>query len=140
MSRLCLDTCAYSNLKRNHPPVAAAIDNADWIGVPSIVVGELMAGFRQGGRAAENHADLLEFLRHPLVDELKVDRATAECYSELVLLLKRAGTPIPSNDIWIAATCICAGATLLTYDEHFTRIQRLGSWVLSTTQLLPPAP
>ena len=130
MSRLCLDTCAYSNFKRNHRPVVEAVSKADWVGVPSIVIGELVTSFRLGNRREENLAELKDFLSYPVVCELPVDHDVAEVYAELVATLRQAGTPIPTNDIWIAATSICAGSTLVTYDGHFSLIQRLGSWIL----------
>lgn len=130
MSRYCLDTSAYSHFKRGHPAAVDAIDRADWIGVPSIVVGELWVGFLLGGRAERNREELAEFLRAPVVEELPVDGEVGRIYGEIVLALRRNGTPIPSNDVWIAATAARAGATVLTYDGHFSDIERVGSLVL----------
>jgi len=131
VSRLCLDTSAYSNFKRGDSRAVDLIDRADWLGIPSIVLGELWVGFLQGRRLAANQAELEEFLAHPAVEELTVDREVSRLYAEIVVSLRQTGTPLPSNDIWIAANAARAGATVLTYDSHFQHIQRVGSIVLS---------
>ncbi len=129
MNRYCLDTSAYSYFKRGHPPVVDVIDHADWIGVPSIVLGELGVGFLLGDRPDRNQRDLAEFLRHPAVEELPVDGEIGQIYAEIVVALRASGSPVPSNDIWIAATAARAGATVLTYDSHFSAIKRVGSLI-----------
>ncbi len=131
MSRYCLDTSAYSHFKRGHPAVIEVIDRAEWIGVPSIVVGELWVGFLLGGHAERNREDLAEFLDDPTVEELPVDGEVGRIYGEILVTLRRNGTPLPSNDVWIAATAARAGATVLTYDTHFSEIDRVGSLVLN---------
>ena len=128
--RLCLDTSAYSHFKRGDRQVVELIDSADWIGVPGVVIGELAAGFRQGSREEQNFRELDEFLAWPMVQELVVDWEAGRTFGEIVAGLRKAGTPMPANDIWIAATCANAGATLLTYDGHFGGIGRVGSIVL----------
>lgn len=132
MSRYCLDTSAYSHFKRGHPPVVDLIDHAVWIGVPSIVVGELWVRFLQGKRIDRNLEGLAEFLRHPVVEELPVDGEIGQIYAEMVVALRKSGTPVPSNDIWIAATSAHAGATVLTYDKHFAAIKRASALVLQS--------
>lgn len=130
MSRLVLDTSAYSHFKRGDPEVVELIDQADWIGVPVVVLGELWAGFRLGRRARENERELREFLAHPIVEQLDIDGRVADVYAEIVVALRTAGSPLPINDIWIAATAAAAGASVLTYDTHFKKIQRVGSIIL----------
>ena len=130
MSRYCLDTSAYSHFKRGHPPVVSIIDRADWIGVPSIVVGELWIGFLLGGRFDQNREELAEFFRHEVVEELPVDGEIGQIYAEMVVALRKAGTPVPSNDIWIAATAARSGASVLTYDAHFAAIKNHRSLIL----------
>jgi len=110
--------------------MTALVDRADWIGVPSIVVGELLAGFLGGRQRARNEAELDEFLADPTVEELPVDREIAYVYAEIMTALREAGTPLPSNDVWIAATSARAGAPLLTFDEHFGAIARIGTILL----------
>ncbi len=130
MSRYCLDTSAYSHFKRGHPPVVELLDNASWVGVPSIVVGELWVGFLGGDRIERNRKDLAEFLRQPVVEEIPVVSEIGEIYAEIVVALRKAGTPVPSNDIWIAAVAVHVGARVLTYDPHFSAMERAGSLVL----------
>lgn len=130
MSRYCLDTSAYSFFMRGHRPAVDAIDGAGWIGVPVVVVGELWVGFLQGKQAQRNQAGLAEFLGNPLVEELPLDGEIGRLFAEIVVTLRKNGTPLPSNDIWIAATAAQAGATVLTYDAHFAAIERVQSLVL----------
>jgi tRNA(fMet)-specific endonuclease VapC len=132
VSRYCLDTSAYSHFKRGHPPVVDLIDRADWIGVPSIVLGELWVGFLLGEQPARNQEELAEFLRHPVVEELPVDGESGQIYAEMIVALRKTGTPLPSNDVWIAATAARARATVLTYDGHFSAIERIGSHILES--------
>ena len=137
MSRYCLDTSAYSHFMRGDPAVVTLIDTADWVGLPAIVIGELWIGFLGGRRLAENQAALRGFLAHPVVHELIVDRDVAQVFGEIVTSLRDTGTPLPTNDIWIAATAAASGATVLTYDRHYTAIPRVGAVVLARDD---PAP
>jgi len=131
LSRFCLDTSAYSQFKRGEPQVVELLDSAEWIGVPSIVIGELWLGFLQGERLERNVRELNEFLDNPVVHELVIDRDVGQIYGEIVVALRRTGTPLPTNDIWIAAAAARSGAAVLTYDSHFASIQRTGPIVLS---------
>jgi len=132
VSRYCLDTVAYSHFKRGEARIVKMLDRADWIGVPVIVIGELCAGFAMGSRAQKNLDDLEEFLTLPMVETLPVDRQIAEVFGEMIDHLRRRGNPVPVNDVWIAATCVRAGATLLTWDAHYRVIPRVGSMVLES--------
>jgi len=130
VSRYCLDTVAYSHFKRGEPRVIRLLDRAEWIGVPVIVIGELCAGFAKGSKFQKNLDELDEFLALPVVETLPVDREIAELFGEMIDSLRRIGRPVPVNDVWIAATCARAGATLLTWDAHFKLIPRVGAIVL----------
>jgi tRNA(fMet)-specific endonuclease VapC len=132
MSRYCLDTSAYSHFKRGDPRVVELIDGAEWLGMPTIVLGELRVGFLLGGRQLVNEMELREFLSSPVVEVLGVDPEVSRHYAEIVVDLRRAGTPIPTNDVWIAAITAREGALLLTYDDHFRSISRIGTLILST--------
>jgi tRNA(fMet)-specific endonuclease VapC len=72
--------------------------------MPAVTIGELWAGFLQGTRVAGNGAELEEFLENPVVELLPVDDQVGRIYAEIVVELKRKGTPLPTSDIWIAAT------------------------------------
>jgi tRNA(fMet)-specific endonuclease VapC len=130
MTRYCLDTSAYSHFRRGAPQAVEAISSAQWVGVPSIVLGELRTGFLLGGQRVENESKLADFLRHPVVDILPVDAETARLYAEIVVSLRQAGTPIPSNDIWIAAVATQTASTVLTYNDHFRSITRASVHIL----------
>lgn len=130
MTRICLDTSAYSNFRRGEPRVVEHLDSAQWIGIPSVVVGELRAGFLLGTRTDDNDGELVEFLDHPVVELLSVDADVARIYAEIFADLRSKGRPLPTNDIWIGATAARAGATVLTFDEHFRNIARVGSLIL----------
>jgi predicted nucleic acid-binding protein len=129
--RYCLDTSAYSQFKRGDPQVVELIDRAEWIGVPVIVLGELAVGFRQGTRQAINAAELSGFLSNSAVEVLDVTADVADVYADILLALKASGTPLPANDLWIAATAARHGAPVLTYDAHFHLIPRAGATVLT---------
>lgn len=88
-------------------------------------------GFQFGGRQRRNEAELDAFLDNPVVQVLPVDSETSSQYAEIIAELHKAGTPIPDNDIWIAATAARNGTTVLTCDDHVERIARVGSVVIA---------
>ena len=130
MSRYCVDTSAYSHFKLGDVDVVDILDSAEWIGVSTVVLGELWTGFLQGRSVKKNEGELREFLANPVVEVLKVDQDVARAYAEIVVDLRKAGSPIPTNDIWIAAAAARAGAAVLTYDSHFRSVSRVGSLIL----------
>lgn len=132
MSALCLDTSAYSNFRRGNEELAALLDQAELVGVPTVALGELRTGFLLGDRRRHNETELDAFLDNPVVEVLPVDSETSRHYAEIVAELRKAGTPLPTNDIWIAAIAARNGTTVLTCDDHFERIARIGSIVVGT--------
>lgn len=128
--RYCLDTSAYSMLRRGEPQVTELIDAAEWIGMPVITLGELHTGFALGSRRGENEQIIEEFLADPAVSTLDVDASVARIFGELVADLRKAGTPLPTNDVWIAAQAVRAGATVLTFDQHFRNMPRVSAQIL----------
>jgi tRNA(fMet)-specific endonuclease VapC len=133
LTKLCLDTSAYSQFKRGRTDVVELLDAAEWVGVPAIVLGELRAGFGAGNRARVNERDLVLFLHNASVHVLDVDDTSSRVYADIVLALRKAGTPLPTNDIWIAAVAAREGASVLTYDAHFRAIPRVGTILLSVS-------
>lgn len=131
MTRLCLDTSAYSQFKRGEPAAVTALRRARVVGVPTVVLGELRAGFRMGRRADRNELELQAFVAQPPVKVLDVDDAAASHYADLVTDLRRRGTPLPTNDIWIGAVALRDGLTVLTYDEHFASLPRVSARILA---------
>jgi tRNA(fMet)-specific endonuclease VapC len=130
LSAYSLDTSAYSNFRRGNKEVVALLDRADTVGVSTVVLGELRTGFLLGNRRERNESELDAFLASPVVRVLPVDAEASRHYAEIVAELRKAGTPVPTNDIWIAATAARHGATVLTCDEHFQYIGRVGSVVV----------
>ncbi len=130
MSSFCLDTSAYSNFRRGNKELAALLDRAELVGMPTVALGELRTGFLLGGRRGRNESELDAFLGNPVVQVLPVDAETSRQYAEIVVELRKAGTPVPTNDIWIAATAARNGTAVLTCDDHFERIGRVGSVVI----------
>lgn len=123
--KLCLDTNAYVRLAAGHRPLRAAIELALDVFVPTTVLGELHAGFAMGARREENMQELTRFLSLPGVRITETTAEVAERYGLLMTMLRQAGTPLPTNDIWIAATALELGARLVSYDGHFEKIPGL---------------
>jgi tRNA(fMet)-specific endonuclease VapC len=123
VSRLVLDTSAYSHFRRGHAGVLDALARAEQLLIPVTVVGELEAAFELGSRARDNRRLLDDFLSESFVDVLDTTASVARHYGRVFSALKRAGTPLPVNDIWIAATAMDCGGTLLTFDRDFGRIR-----------------
>jgi predicted nucleic acid-binding protein len=130
VSRYCLDTSAYSRFQRGDLDVTDILDRAEWIGVPAIVLGELRTGFLLGSHRERNERELEAFLSHPVTREVDIDGEVSRQYAEIVGGLRRAGTPVPTNDIWIAAAAARTGALVLSFDRHFEHIFRVGSVIL----------
>lgn len=118
--KLSIDTCAYSKLCLQHSSALVdCVDEADEICLSTIVMGELFTGFGLGKREKENRESLANFLELEEVKVIPVDASIADRYAILVKILRKQGTPIPTNDIWIAATALETGTRLVTYDSHF---------------------
>ena len=111
--RLALDTNRYSDLARNLPEVVAQVEQADEVFLPFVVLAELRGGFGAGNRARKNEEALLTFLKKPNVSTLYADEQTVLQYATLWNYLRQRGTPIPSNDLWIASLVLQHGLTLL---------------------------
>lgn len=126
--RIALDTNAYSALMRGHREVAALIRRSEAVLVPAVVVGELLYGFRLGTRFEENAARLEAFLAAPFVELLPVTLTTADRFGRTAAVLRQKGTPIPTNDIWIAAQVMEVGADLLSSDLHFGAVDGV-AWI-----------
>lgn len=125
MRRVSLDTSAYSHFMRHRREVVEAVRAADEIRLSPIVLGELHSGFRHGNQQVQNEAELREFLASPRVRIIGVDEQTADCYAAIYVALRRAGKPIPTHDIWIAASAMQHGLVVLTTDAHFDHIPQV---------------
>lgn len=125
MTRILLDTSAYSALMSGHDRVAERIREAEEIYLNAVVLGELLGGFARGSRRQNNDRQLREFIESPRVNIIDIDDDTAGRYAVIYDALRVAGTPIPTNDIWIAASAMQYGLRLVTLDAHFLRVPQV---------------
>jgi tRNA(fMet)-specific endonuclease VapC len=123
--RLALDTNAYSAAARGEAKAVALVRAADQLTVPFVVLAELRAGFAAGSAGRRNEAALTRFLASSRVDVQYPDEQTTHHYASLFGQLRRQGTPIPTNDIWIAALVLQHDLVLLTDDAHFSNIPQI---------------
>ena len=124
-SGFVLDTSAYSAFNRGDERLKGYFDAESQILVPLIVVGELRAGFAAGSRIQENETLLQRFLDSPNVMTVTLSDTTTKLFSGVYSSLRRAGTPIGTNDMWIAAAALEYDLPLLTLDSDFTRVPDL---------------
>ncbi len=110
--------------------MVAAVAAAHTVILTTTVLGELEAAFRHGQRGRENRRSLSDFLEAAPVVVHEVTTSVARRYGEVFARLRSAGTPIPVNDIWIAAATIDCGGDLLTFDRHFEKVESLSCTVL----------
>ena len=125
MNRILIDTNIYSGAMRGDADIVGILRKVELIGLSAISVGELLSGFKGGNREDENRSELGIFLDSPRVALFPVDEHTANHYSSILDQLRRHGTPIPTNDIWIAAVAFQHGLPLFTRDRHFSSIEGL---------------
>jgi tRNA(fMet)-specific endonuclease VapC len=122
---LMLDTSGYAAFKRGHAEVVDTLRQVPSILIPSIALGELLAGFEVGSRRRENRTELTEFQRSPRVRTVQITQETAERYARIYAYLRSIGRPIPTNDLWIAAAAMEHGSELLTMDNHFLDVPQI---------------
>lgn len=125
VTRILIDTSAYSAFMRGHVEILGVLQRADEISFCPIVLGELLAGFLSGSHRAKNEAELEQFLSSPRVLLLQIDQGTAERYAVIFNSLRKAGTPISANDLWIAACAMQHGLRLLTTDTDFQSVNQV---------------
>jgi tRNA(fMet)-specific endonuclease VapC len=123
--RVALDTNGYVAFCRGEEGTVDLLEKADSIHLPFVVLAELRAGFAVGKRGSENERVLGLFLSKPEVYSLFADDQTTQQYASVYRQLRRQGTPIPTNDIWIAALVLQHGLTLHARDRHFDHLPQL---------------
>ena len=137
VSDILLDTNAYAAFKHGQPDAVEIVQRATRLALKSTVLGELLAGFAVGSREATNRAELQEFLASDRVHILVVDDGTAAYYAAVYRGLRSKGRPIPTNDMWIAASALQYGYALFSYDGHFQQVDGLLTGATSTELMLP---
>lgn len=123
--RVAIDTNRLTDLFRGDVKLAEMLAICEEVWIPLIVLGELRAGFHGGTQQRRNEVLLNRLLAKPTVRVLLPSLETAEQYARLFVQLKRAGTPVPDNDLWIAALVLEHNLQLITRDQHFERIPQL---------------
>jgi tRNA(fMet)-specific endonuclease VapC len=125
VNRLLLDTSAYAAFFRGHPDVKAVLQEAVELFLSPIVLGELRSGFLKGGRPVENEKQLSAFLATPRCAVCVVDDETSHRYAAIHDYLRRQGTPVSANGLWIAASAAQHGLTVVTLDGDFEKIPQV---------------
>lgn len=125
MRRILLDTNTYSQYVKFDKKVVKILSQSDEICLSVVSVGELTFGFLRGSMNQLNNAILYRFLSNPLTKLIDINSRIATTYGSIYFNLKNSGTPIPVNDIWIAACAVETNAKLITYDKHFLKIPNL---------------
>jgi len=128
MKNILLDTNAYVRFLRGDEKVMTYLAQADSVHMSVFVLGELYAGFKTGAKEKDNRQILDRFLLKPTVSVLEATIETADIFGLIMASLRKSGTPLPINDIWIAAHALETGSILVTYDDHFARIPGLRLW------------
>jgi tRNA(fMet)-specific endonuclease VapC len=128
MRRILLDTNCYSAYLAGDEQVLNALAEAETVYMSIFVLGELFAGFRGGTKERQNREYLKRFLTKSSVKILSATQETAEIFGDLKDKLKKSGSPLPINDVWIAAHALETGSVLITYDSHFQKITGLRRW------------
>jgi predicted nucleic acid-binding protein len=123
--RVALDTNRLTDLFQGDTKLAERLSTCDEVWIPLVVLAEIKAGFYGGTQQQRNEILLRKFLAKTTVGVLLPSRETAEHYARLFVQLKRAGTPVPDNDLWIAALALEHDLLLITRDQHFERIPQL---------------
>jgi len=125
MNALLIDTNIYSHALRGDPEIIKTLQQTPQIGITAISIGELLSGFKAGNKEKTNREELKQFLDSPRVTLYSINEQTAEYYCLILDQLRTNGTPIPTNDIWIAAVAFQHGLPIYTKDQHFSRIKGL---------------
>ena len=120
---LILDTNALSAFADGDEKLLRVIEHESELALPAVVLGEYLYGIQQSRLRASYETWIKANL--PFFDLLPIVRETAERYAEIRRELKTAGTPIPTNDLWIAALALHHQMRLVTRDGHFRVIRRL---------------
>jgi tRNA(fMet)-specific endonuclease VapC len=114
---LILDTNALSALAEGERSLAPLLREATQVAVPVIALGEYRYGISRSRDRLHYERWLTEYL--PTLRILDVDEGTTVHYAAVRSQLKKAGTPIPSNDAWIAALARQHALPIVSRDRHF---------------------
>ena len=122
---IAIDTNRYRDFVDGETEAVAVFRTAARICVPFIVVAELRAGFAVGTRGMENERVFEQFLHRERVEVILPIVETTRHYANLYRQLRTAGTPIPTNDLWIAAIVVQHELCLYSRDSHFEALPQI---------------
>jgi tRNA(fMet)-specific endonuclease VapC len=125
VNQILLDTNAYTAIKMNDPVLVEIVRHADRVCFNPIILGELLGGFANGSKEQRNRHELSEFLNSSRVIVFPIEENTAKYYASIYSNLRKKGQPVPTNDLWIAATALEHGLMLCSYNKHFAHIESL---------------
>ena len=126
MNAAVIDTNVLIECFQNNQSISEAISQYDRILICPAVLGEFKAGIDVNTRRGKKVKALLdEFLDDPAVAIVPCTDETADYYARIFRTLKDNGTPLPTNDMWIAAAALEHGATVLSSDGHFSHVPML---------------
>ncbi|MCB1193303.1 MAG: type II toxin-antitoxin system VapC family toxin [Leptospiraceae bacterium] len=128
MKKILLDTNAYSNYLRGDENVLSALSEANIVYMSIFVLGELYSGFKNGTKESWNKENLHSFIKKPTVNIIDATIETSIIFAEIKNSLKISESPIPINDVWIAAHAFEMSSVLITFDSHFKNIPGIRLW------------
>jgi tRNA(fMet)-specific endonuclease VapC len=128
--RMAIDTNVYRAFCEGLGPAVERFAQAVEIHIPYVVLAELRAGFLCGTVAKRNERILIQFLNRPRVKILLPDEATTHHYARVFAQLRAQGTPIPTNDMWIAALVLQHDLQLYSQDSHFDNLPQIPRLIL----------
>ena len=123
--RIALDTNRYVDFCKGDSKAKEIFQQAEEIHLPFVVVAELRAGFRCGSKGMENEKTLTRFLNSTRVEILLADDHTTHHYANFFAQLRYQGTPIPTNDLWIASLVAQNNLILFDRDRHFDHLPQI---------------
>jgi len=123
--KVALDTNRYIDLCRGVAETVNVVEEAEAVLLPFVVLAELRAGFAYGQRQADNERVLRRFLLKDGVQTLFPDDQTTHHYASVFRQLRIQGTPMPTNDMWLAALALQHNLVLHARDKHFDALPQI---------------
>lgn len=123
--RYLIDTCILVDAIGKGAHIPLNVEKGDVVFLSTIAIGEFKVGLDSTRRGRRDRDALSDFLRLPNVVEITITSATTDLYAQVFRALRAAGTPIPVNDIWLAAQALEHGAVVVSTDRHFKAVANL---------------
>ncbi len=120
---IALDTNALSAFADGEKNIYNIIRDFRRLALPATVLGEYRFGLKFSRYREQRSKWLSELLKHSRI--LEIDEITTNYYADIRSILKRQGTPLPENDVWIASSCIQYNLSILSRDKHFDNLKNM---------------